>query len=240
MTDVKQKLNPETCAACADTGWRPVGDRVTRCECRIRGALDLRMRAARIPERYMQCEFDTFVPQPDAHALQTKARIDAIAFARDFPVARFEGLLFTGTIGTGKTHLAVATLKDLIRRGFAGVFYEYRTLLKEVQESYDKDSQCSELSVLRPLFDTPILVLDELGAVKPTEWVWDTVSLILNTRYNENRSTILTTNYPNASAGTMREQTLGDRITDRMHSRLNEMCKVIELGGGDYRRKQTL
>ena len=72
-----------------------------------------------------------------------------------------------------------------------------------------------------------MLILDELGAQKPTDWVWDTVALILNTRYNDKRTTLITTNYPNAPAAlarnadrTIREETLGDRITERMRSRL--------------------
>jgi len=91
-------------------------------------------------------------------------------------------------------------------------------------------------------------VLDELGAVKPTEWVWDTVSLILNTRYNDNRTTIITTNFEDqpaaAVAGSLspakaatRTETLGDRIGERMRSRLHEMCRVVTLEGADFRQK---
>ena len=66
----------------------------------------------------------------------------------------------------------------------ACLFYDYRELLKEIQNSYNASVQPTELDVLRPVFDTEVLVLDELGAVKPTEWVWQTVTLILNNRYN--------------------------------------------------------
>jgi len=90
-----------------------------------------------------------------------------------------------------------------------------------------------------------VLVLDELGAQKPTDWVWDTVALILNTRYNDKRTTIITTNYadlPPAGVGlsstqkAVREETLGDRIGERMRSRLAEMCVRIEMTGGDFRQ----
>jgi DNA replication protein DnaC len=87
----------------------------------------------------------------------------------------------------------------------------------------------------------------ELGAAKPTDWVWDTVAHILNTRYNDRRTTILTTNYANlpplgtgegrGAKGVMREETLGDRITERMRSRLQEMCVVVEMQGEDFRQK---
>ena len=86
-------------------------------------------------------------------------------------------------------------------------------------------------------------MLDELGAVKPTEWVWDTVSLILNTRYNDNRTTIITTNFRRSSrargaagrsrprAATRGERPLGDRIGERMRSRLHEMCRIVTMEG---------
>jgi DNA replication protein DnaC len=88
-------------------------------------------------------------------------------------------------------------------------------------------------------------VIDDLGAQKPNEWVWDTVALILNTRYNDKQTTIVTTNYADLSAGgggltdaerSAREQTLGDRIGDRMRSRLSEMCVAVEMKGEDFRQ----
>jgi DNA replication protein DnaC len=136
----------------------------------------------------------------------------------------------------------------ILVRGISCLYYAYRELLKEIQNSYNASVQTTELDVLRPVFDTDVLFLDELGAVKPTEWVWDTVSLILNTRYNNNRTTIITTNFEDqAAAGVtsslsparaaVREETLGDRIGERMRSRLHEMCRIIKLNGLDFRQK---
>ena len=110
-------------------------------------------------------------------------------------------MLIIGTIGTGKTHLALGSLRSLIvNRGISCLFYDYRELLKEIQNSYNASVQATEMEVLRPVFEAEVLVLDELGAAKPTEWVWDTVSLILNTRYNDNRTTIITTNFDDQPA----------------------------------------
>ena len=121
----------------------------------------------------------------------------ACKFVEEYPVDK-TGLLLIGTIGVGKTHLAVGIIKELIlSKGIACLFYDYRELLKQIQNSYNDTVKTTELDVLRPVFETEVLALDELGAVKPTDWVWDTVSLILNTRYNDNRTTIITTNYPN-------------------------------------------
>ena len=135
----------------------------------------------------------------------------------------------------------------MIKKGVACLFYDYRELLKEIQNSYNGAVRTTELEVLRPVFEADVLVLDELGAVKPTEWVWDTVSLLLNTRYNDNRTTIITTNFEDEPAGgtisisaakaSTRNETLGDRIGNRMLSRLHEMCRTVTLDGIDYRQK---
>jgi DNA replication protein DnaC len=103
----------------------------------------------------------------------------------------------------------------------------------------------TELELLKPVFAAEVLVLDDLGAQKPNDWVWDTVALILNTRYNDKQSTIITTNYLDLPAGggaktdaerAARELTLGDRIGDRMRSRLAEMCVRVEMNGDDFRQ----
>jgi len=119
--------------------------------------------------------------------------------------------------------------------------------LKRIQNSYNPSVQATELEVLRPIFETEVLLLDDIGAVKPSEWVWDTVSLILNTRYNDKQTTIITSNFldgPSAAAEgldgprrAMREETLGDRIGERMRSRLFEMCRLVQVNGKDYRQR---
>jgi len=154
-----------------------------------------------------------------------------------------------GDAGVGKTHLAVGIAKALIReKGIECVFYDYADLLKQIQDSYNPSVPATELGLLRPVFEAEVLVLDDLGSVRPTEWRWDTVRLILNTRYNDNQSTIITTNYPDRVAGAglaidkdgikpaKYEDTLGDRIGDRMRSRLAEMCVRVEMKGDDFRQ----
>lgn len=241
----------EVCPICEGTGWKilaaGLNQRVTRCQCRIKARAETLVSAARIPKRYEHCELSSFTTDfPAAHASLALAHIAASRFAGEFDLRDGTGLLIIGKIGVGKTHLAVGIMKELIlNRGIACLFYDYRELLKEIQNSYNASVQATELDVLRPVFDAEVLILDELGAVKPTEWVWDTVSLILNTRYNDNRTTIITTNFPDGPPGSglsaarsaAREETLGDRIGERMRSRLHEMCRIIVMDGQDFRQK---
>ncbi len=201
------------------------------------------MAQAHIPPRYEACDLASYNTEGSQRGVAS-AKLAAAGFAEQYPLEK-TGLLLIGPSGAGKTHLSVAILKELIlSKGIACLFCDYRELLKQIQNSYNPSVQVTELDLLRPVFQTEVLVLDDLGAVKPTEWVWDTVSVILNTRYNENRTTIITTNFQDGPAtgiagprGAAREETLGDRIGERMRSRLCEMCRVVELNAPDYRQK---
>ena len=248
------KTATEVCALCAGTGWKPVPGApergVTRCDCQMRARGGAMIAAARIPKRYEHCELSNFTPDfPGADRSVSLAQISASRFVQEFDPRDGRGLLLVGGIGTGKTHLAVGILKELIAvRGSACLFCDYRELLKQIQNSYNDSVKATELQVLRPVFDAEVVLLDELGAVKPSEWVWDTVSLILNTRYNDNRTTIITTNFADEPAGSVarslsparaaaREETLGDRSGERMRSRLHEMCRIVKMDGPDFRQK---
>jgi DNA replication protein DnaC len=247
------------CPICRGTGWKNIqvpgkSNRVTRCDCRVDARTGRLLKATRIPARYEHCSLENFETGANFDASLAGAKLNAVVFAEKFPLEVKAGLLFTGPPGVGKTHLAVGILHELIRnKGAQCLFVDYRELLKEIQNSYNPSVQTTELEILRPVFDAQVLLLDELGATRPTDWVWDTVSHILNYRYSEKKTTLITTNFPNLRArglnkpgkanisreeqarNTSDEETLGDRITERMRSRLHEMCKIIEVSGTDYR-----
>jgi DNA replication protein DnaC len=243
------------CAICDGVGLVRVvnasGQWVSRaCGCQEMVRYQRRLAAAHIPERYQDCALESFHLYTDADPSLGDALKKAQKFVEVYPVdTAGKGLLFTGSLGVGKTHLAVGVLPRLVQeRGVIGLFCDYRELLKSIQNSYNPQVQTTELELLKPVFAAEVLVLDDLGAQKPNEWVWDTVALILNTRYNDKLTTIITTNYPDQPAGAgfkadaegkkpaRSEDTLGDRIGDRMRSRLAEMCILISMRGKDFRQ----
>lgn len=220
------------CPKCFGCGMETiVGKGARPCDCRRLKSHDVLIEKAKLPRRYSDCHFNSYRAMNPS---QERAFKYATKLSMEFPAVE-RGLLFMGSVGVGKTHLAVSILKALTERGFTCLFYEFGALLKEIQNSYNSISQTSELKVLQPVFDAEVLVLDEIGASKPTDWVRDTMAHIISTRYNDQKLTIFTTNYLDERKAD-REETLEDRIGVRLRSRLFEMCKTVSLDGTDYRK----
>ena len=227
----------EICPACHGAGWVPAEAEgtVRRCDCRIVLRIEQLLAKARIPVRYKDCDLDSYIPLDPSQGI---AKMIVWKFLENYPPLdeRGRGFLFIGSCGVGKTHLAVSLLKHVMEKGDSGLFYDFRDLLREIQGTWNSVSQTSEIEVLRPVIDAKVLVLDELGANKPTAWVRDTVAHIINCRYNERKITIFTSNFPDNPAKPG-EETLTDRIDARLRSRLYEMCHTLEIKGDDFRQE---
>jgi DNA replication protein DnaC len=231
------EANSAVCPHCGGTGWRLVDEDGTqlarRCECAESTRREQLLEQAGIPERYRHCTLGSFELWNAEDPTLGRAKRAVEEFVNLYPESG-KGLLLMGAVGTGKTHLAVAALNALIAdKGARGRFADFTTLVLEIQMTFDGSG--SSRDILRPLIAADVLVLDELGAGKVTPWVMDLLYYLVNSRYVHDRLTIFTTNYSDF-AHTAGQETLTDRVSARIRSRLFENCRRLELRGGDYRR----
>lgn len=240
------------CQLCGGTGFAIVAregrEYAQPCSCRGSGAGAAGEASAperlRIPPRYAHCTLANFEPgSPSLRAALAKAMSYCSGFPHLGPDEGL-GLLFTGDNGVGKTHLAAGVLCELAAaKQVRGQFWDFHELIREIKNSYNPDTKTSELQVLEPVVEADLLLLDDLGAWKMTDWMNDTLFYILNSRYLAKRATLITTNYQDAdreavlAADTLRRREfLVERITQRLRSRLMEMCAVVAMQGMDRRQ----
>ncbi len=245
------------CPICGGTGWKIIEraglSGAEPCKCAGEARAEALQGGSGIPPNYVRASLDNFqIPQdnPIARTGLGTVLMQVRSFVREFPATERPGLLLVGDTGTGKTHLAVAALKAIIDKGHEGIFFDFQNLLDRIRASYDKSSGASDRETYRAAMDAEVLLLDDLGSHRVTEWVEDTVTSIVTYRCNHRKPLIATTNLSPDETGTaayttpggsdVRRKTLAEAIGERARSRLFEMCRVVRMPAvEDYRVKRA-
>lgn len=199
------------------------------CRCRAQMVAQTRARglSAVIPKKYRGVSFDR-APVTEIYP----AIVDQVRrFTRgiDANLDQGRGLWFFGKTGTGKTTLAMLVSKAALDAGRTVAIYSMPRLLTEIRMTFEEGSERTQAELLDRLADVDLLHLDDVGAEKTSPWVLEQLYSIVNTRYEEERSIVFTTNL-------LTEDDLAEQIGMRTVSRLKEMCTLLPLGGEDARR----
>lgn len=220
------------CRECGGRGLLILDDgSAKRCRCTLVDSYQQRLQAARIPKKYMSRTFESFdlkaVPSSFLPMIND-IRGYAITF-QDIAKLEKKGLLMTGGVGSGKTHLAVSVLHQIIADGSTGLFWNTVDFFQALRATMDANSEISEDDLLNQARSADLLVLDDLGTERTSEWVLDRLYMLINSRYQDDMPIIVTTN--------QNHQELSDRVGQRIVSRLFEMGQLVKFPSGDYRRR---
>jgi DNA replication protein DnaC len=232
------------CERCHDTTFINLGTDadgvrlgVKRCECfqenSARKHNDRLLPRARIPARYAACtHFDTFVLPPHPHP--SRDPLQQIFGILKSYVTNFSpqmtgprGVLIYGANGVGKTHLAVVALRLILAKGYEGRFINYQALLRLIKAGYDQPFGSVRTAAFDDVADVEVLLLDDVGSNRVTDWVQDTITELIAHRYDNQKATIITSNYTVLSEKDSPFPSLADRIGVRAASRLCEMCRPL-------------
>jgi len=249
-----EQLERPDCPQCGGTGHaRTEIDGVItmgRCRCQMLPDRIRLFNNAGIPSRYIEATFVSFA-QTDNGQLKDLApsAIQALGVCSQFidtylPGATNRGLVLHGDVGRGKTHLMIAMIREMIfRHGIPCRFIEFSRLLSMLKEGYSSGK--SDAPLLDGLSDIPVLAIDELGKGRLTDWELTIIDEVISRRYNALGCTLATTNYapgtpsgaapPNLATNAKLTQTLGDRVGDRVYSRLMQLVDFLEVQGRDHR-----
>jgi DNA replication protein DnaC len=196
-----------------------------RCHSQVVAARRARGLSAVIPRKYRDLSFE----RPPITEIRTEIVAQVRRFSRNIDESLDEGkgLWLFGSVGTGKTSLAMLVSATAISAGRSVAIYSLPRLLAEIRETFEDSSHSSYAGFLDRLAAVDLLHIDDVGAEKTSPWVIEQLYAIINRRYEDERSIIITTN--------LGREKLVEQIEERTVSRLEEMCDVLPLGGSDKR-----
>jgi len=247
------------CKKCNNTGYYFMQDELERdiaypCECAKNNYKINLFNAAGIPGRFFDATFDNFEIKQSG---SLKKKYEDIKFkVNNYSPSHHQSFLFMGPVGVGKTRLVCSMVHHYIfELGVPCLFQEFSNLLSEIKAGYDKGK--SESSLLEPLNNIDILVIDELGKGRKSDWEINILDTIVSHRYNLGKTTIFTTNYTDKKETTYTEShfsrqdnmqketkvsaTLKERIHTRIYSRLKEMCEFYDFCDlKDFRTREVV
>ena len=176
-------------------------------------------------ERFRDASFDSFQPTTGTEACWAYTK----EYAENFEKQTESGICIYGRAGNGKSHLAAAMVNRVIQRGFTAVFIEVPALFSRIKATYGAEGEGSEDKIMAALSKCDLLVLDDAGAEKPTDWVQEKFYQIINARYKNRLPVVITTNTKDMAG-------LEDIIGFRAYDRVLEMCVPLKNNGESYRR----
>ena len=149
-----------------------------------------------------------------------------------------KGLILVGNNAVGKTHLACSIANKLIENGTPVIYGTLINLLAELRNSYDTDNNISEMEIIKLYENVDLLIIDDLGKEKPSEWGLEKLFTIINSRYENNLPVIITTNYNQNSLAERLSLNGEIETANSIISRLYEMCYLVKINDIDHRIKK--
>lgn len=230
-------MRNEICEKCNGTGWvtikRGEADFVQKCDCRYMEQFLLKCENANIPKRFLDATLEGYYPDKN-FPIQKKAKKVVKKFINDYPSV-LKGLLLQGTVGVGKTRLLCTIATELMKKNIKIdiLYIDWNDFSTKLRSSYGQFDLINRF--ISDLSTVELLIFDEMGGSTAIQWVWDNIYYIFNKRYNDQKVTLCATNYFDEVVNN--QETLNQRIGERIRSRLYEMTENVIIGGKDFRKE---